>query len=648
MEQVGLKARMALPVMAKKRKFPLGAEVFPEGGVHFRVWAPLCRKVEVVFEDSQGEIELIREPHGYFSGLVETTGEGMLYRYRLDKKSKLLPDPVSRFQPEGPHGPSEIINPCRYAWTDEDWTGICAKGQVIYEMHIGTFTRQGTWASAAKELTELAALGITVLEVMPVAEFGGQFGWGYDGVDLFAPSHLYGRPNDFRRFIDRAHALGMGVILDVVYNHFGPDGCYLNLFSEDYFSDRYQNEWGRAINFDDRHSGPVREFFLTNAGYWIDEFHLDGLRLDATQQMFDSSREHILAAITRTVREAATGRATLLVADKHKTTGRSTLLVAENEPQQAMLVYPLEKGGYGFDALWNDDFHRSATVAMTGKNQAYYSDYLGRPQELISAMKWGYLYQGQRYSWQKKRRGTPALGLPPEAFITYLQNHDQIANTGIGQRIHELTSPGRHRAMVALLLCGPGTPMLFQGQEFASSSPFFYFADHSGKLAGIVREGRASFLSQFPNLATPEIQASLPDPADPSTFERSKLNFADRQKHEPIYTMYKDLLKLRHEDPVLRNVRPRGCDGAVLDTEAFLLRFFADDGNDRLLLVNLGRDLHLDPAPEPLLAPPEGKAWKVIWSSEDVRYGGCGQPPVETEDNWRIPGQAAVLLIGEA
>jgi maltooligosyltrehalose trehalohydrolase len=621
--------------MTQPRRLPVGAEVLAEGGVHFRVWAPGRRRVDVVLENESGDqqtrsVKLEPEGDGFFSGHAAEATVGSLYRYRLDGRSELFPDPTSRFQPQGPHGPSQVIDPEAFRWSDHAWPGTPLHGQVIYELHVGTFTKEGTWEAASGELTELAALGITVIEVMPVAEFPGRFGWGYDGVDLFAPTRLYGTPDDFRRFVDRAHAAGLGVILDVVYNHIGPDGNYLKQFAADYFTDRYKNEWGEALNFDGPNSGPVREFFLANAAYWVDEFHIDGLRLDATQQIFDNSPEHILAAISRLVREAARGRA--------------TLIVAENETQHTRLVRPVEEGGYGIDGLWNDDFHHSAFVALTGHNEAYYTDYLGSSQELLSAIKWGFLYQGQRYSWQKKRRGTPALDQPPARFITFIENHDQVANSGRGQRCHQLTSPGRYKAMTALLLLAPGTPMLFQGQEFASSSPFLFFADHNAELAKLVRRGRAQFLSQFRSLALPEMQACLPDPADPRTFERCKLDWSERQTHAEIYALHRDLLRLRREDSVFRAQRQRGVDGAVLGPQTFVLRFFAEDGDDRLLFVNLGRDLHLDPAPEPLLAPPEARSWDVLWSSEDIPYGGCGTAPLDTEENWRLPGEAAVAL----
>lgn len=621
------------------RRLPIGAEVVPGGGVHFRVWAPRSEAVSAQLGRAGGRfsaagawrVALEPEGGGYFSGTAPEAAPGLLYQFQLDHGA--FPDPASRFQPQGPHGPSQIVDPAGFAWTDARWPGVAREGQVIYEMHIGTFTRDGTWAAAMEQLPELARLGITVIELMPVAEFPGRFGWGYDGVDLFAPTRLYGRPADFRAFVDRAHALGLGVILDVVYNHLGPDGNYLKEFSPDYFTDRYRNEWGEPINFDGPNCGPVREFFLANAGYWIDEYHLDGLRLDATQQIFDCYPEHILAAIARRVRQAAPNR--------------STYLVAENEPQDVRLVRPLAQSGYGMDALWNDDFHHCALVALTGHNEAYYTDYRGSPQELISSIKWGYLYQGQWYRWQGKRRGTPAFGVPPAQFINFIQNHDQIANSLRGIRVHHLASPGNYKAMTALLLLGPATPMLFQGQEFAAATPFFYFADHHAELAALVARGRQQFLNQFPSVATPECQGLLPDPGREDTFQRCKLDFTERERHAPLYQMHRDLLQLRREDPVFSRPRPGGVDGAVLGPEALVLRFFGDGGDARLLLVNFGLDLRLDPAPEPLLAPVPGCGWKVRWSSEDPRYGGCGTPRPETEENWRIPGRAAVVLVPE-
>ena len=614
---------------APARHLPIGAEPLSDGGVHFRVWAPRCREVVVEIEGLE-PAALQSEPDGYFSLRSGPARAGMRYRFRLDGGEAALPDPASRFQPEGPHGPSEIVDPGDFAWNDQMWRGVPREQLIIYEMHIGTFTPEGSWEAASRELPALAELGITCLEIMPVADFAGRFGWGYDGVDLFAPSRLYGQPVDFRRFVDCAHALGIAVILDVVYNHFGPDGNYLKLFSTAYFTDRHVNDWGEAINFDGPDSGPVREFFVANAGYWIDEYHLDGLRLDATQAIFDRSEDHILAAIVRQVRSAAGDRI--------------TFVVAENEPQQAKLMRPAERGGYGLDALWNDDFHHSAMVALTGHHEAYYSDYRGRPGEFVAAAKHGFLYQGQRYQWQRKARGTPTLDLPAECFVVFLQNHDQVANSGTGERCHALTSPGRLRAMTAYLLLMPGIPMLFQGQEFGASSPFFFFADHQIGLSHDVREGRRLSLAQFPSLATREMRAELADPGDIDTFRRSVLDLGERQRHASIYALHRDLLELRRTDLVLGQ-RPYQIDGAALTDEAWMLRFFSQSGADRLLIVNLGRDLLLGPAPEPLLAPVEGQAWRLLWSSEAPLYGGSGSPAQDAAGDWLISGQSATVLI---
>jgi maltooligosyltrehalose trehalohydrolase len=551
----------------------------------------------------------------------------------LDGQSELFPDPASRFQPEGPFGPSEVIDPLAFGWSDADWKGIERAGQVIYEMHVGTFTQEGTWAAALAELPQLAALGVTVLEVMPVADFAGQFGWGYDGVNFFAPTRLYGRPDDFRRFVDRAHAVGLGVILDVVYNHFGPEGNFLREFASDYFSDRRETDWGPALNYDGENSRPVREFMVANARHWIAEYHLDGLRLDATQNIYDDSPVHLIAEVTQAVRDAAAGR--------------GTLVVAENEPQEARLIRPRESGGYGVDAAWNDDYHHSVMVALTGKREAYYTDYSGGPQEIISAAKRGYLFQGQRYAWQKKRRGQPALGADPSAFVVFLQNHDQVANSGRGHRAHLLASPGKYRALTALTLLAPGTPLLFQGQEFASSAPFLYFADHEADLARRVFRGRNEFLAQFPSLASPEAQRELRDPAAVSTFRACKLRFAERTAHREAYALHCDLLELRRADPVFRIPRAGGVDGAVLSHAAFVLRFFGREAGDRILVVNLGAEIDVGSIGEPLLASPSGEPWKPYWSSEDVRYGGDGVASFETDEGIHIPSECAMVLTGQ-
>jgi len=614
-------------------RLDLGAQVVAEG-VRFRVWAPSHRRVEVSVEGDQPVVfPLEPEADGYFSGTVPQLRAGALYRYRLDG-DQAYPDPCSRFQPQGPHGPSMVVDPAAYHWHDADWPGVRLPGQVIYEMHIGTFTGEGTFAAAARELEELKRLGVTLIEVMPVAEFPGRWNWGYDGVDLYAPSHVYGDAEACKRFVDAAHTRGLGVVLDVVYNHLGPDGNYLAAYGDRYFTDRYKNDWGAAVNFDGPGSREVRKFFIDNACYWVAEFHFDGLRLDATQDIHDAGPVHVLAELSRRVRRAAGER--------------QIVLIAENEPQQVRCLTPAEQGGYGFDGMWNDDFHHTAQVALASRREAYYCDYRGQPQEFLSALKRGFLYQGQWYQWQKKPRGSRVTTQPAAAFVIYTQNHDQVANSLQGQRLTAVTDPAHYRALTALMLLAPETPMLFMGQEFGASSPFLYFADHHEEvLARSVIKGRKRFLAQFPSHGSAQAQEVIPNPCSPETFEHSKLDFSERTTHAPLYLFHQDLLRLRREDPVIARQDRERLDGAVLGPEAFALRFFSDAGEDRLLVVNLGTDLEYVPAPEPLLAPAGGGGWRVLWSSDDPAYGGPGVVNPCGAEGWRLPGASAVLLAAE-
>jgi maltooligosyltrehalose trehalohydrolase len=601
-------------------------------GVHFRVWAPRARTISVVLEGGAGAgsaVELTGEAEGYFSGLAAEAKGGSLYRFQIDARESFA-DPASRFQPEGPHGPSEVIDPAAFEWTDGAWTGPRVERPLLYELHVGTFTREGNWAAAQRRLPHLARLGVSIIEIMPIADFVGRFGWGYDGVNLFAPTRLYGHPDDLRRFVDAAHALGIGVILDVVYNHFGPDGCSLRAFAEAYFAPQHTTDWGEAINYDGADSKHVREYFLANAAYWIEEFHLDGLRLDATQNIYDDSVPHIITEIVQRARAAARTR--------------RLYLVGENESQLAWLLRDAPAGGAGLDCLWNDDFHHSARVALTGSREAYYTDYRGTPQELISATRWGFLYQGQHYQWQEQRRGTPAYDLLPTAFVHYLENHDQVANSRAGERLHTIVNPGRLRALTALLLLGPATPLLFQGQEFASTAPFLFFADQKPELAESVRAGRKTFLRQFPSLATPESQLTLPDPLIEETFKRCHLDWSECERNVRALALHGDLIRLGREDATLRRPGRAHVHGAVLADAAFVLRFLGEAGDDRLLLINLGPQLLYAPSPEPLLAPPERASWSLLWSSEAPRYGGSGTPPLEQPDGWHLPAESAVLL----
>jgi len=590
------------------RRYPIGAEL-ADGGTHFRVWAPAAKRLTLVLESPQREIAMEPEAGGYFNLFVRGLPAGTLYRLRLDDRPELHADPMSRFQPAGPFGPSQVIDPRDSAWTDSAWHGVTNPGaQVMYELHVGTFTRAGTYAAAAERLPYLADLGITTIEMMPVNDYAGAYGWGYDGVNLYAPTRNHGTPQELRAFIDRAHALGVAVILDVVYNHFGPAGNSHFIFAPE-FRAKTANDWGDALDY----SRPgVREFFVTNAAYWIDEFHFDGLRIDATQAILDDHNPHILADIVRHARAAAGTR--------------RIFIVGENEPQDAALVT-----SHGLDALWNDDFHHSARVALTGATDGYFHDYRGTPQELVSAVKHGFLYQGQIYAWQRNPRGTPARDLSRRSFVHFLENHDQVANLGFGDRLTTLAQPAKLRALTALLLLSPEIPMLFQGQEMGSRAPWRFFCDHDPELSALVREGRAAFLRQFARLATHETQAALPDPTTRATFDACILD--EPPLDNPWLRLHRDLIALRKQLPLDDDV-----DGAVLGPETFCLRW-----PERLLLVNLGHTFRDNVLPEPLLAPPLRQGWRVQWSSEHPAYGGLGTPEPFTAARLAIPPCAAVL-----
>jgi maltooligosyltrehalose trehalohydrolase len=600
-----------------KRKYPVGAEIIGDE-INFRVWAPSKKNIQLLIEHPFSKtIEMQPDKNGYFSASIKKISEPLLYCFKLPDKSKPLPDPASRFQPQGPLGPSQVIDSSLFKWTDESWPGLKADNQIIYEMHIGTFTQEGTWSATAAELNELADFGITVIEIMPIADFLGPFGWGYDGICLFSPYHQYGKPEDLVNFIDTAHRNKLGVILDVVYNHLGP-GDFLKDFSEKYFSPQL-GEWGQCINFDGPDSRAVRDFYISNACYWIKEYHFDGFRFDATQQIIDNSENHIISEIVQESRAAA---------------GEKNLyLIGENEPQDVKLF------DYGLDALWNDDFHHSIKVALTGRNEAYFNDYTGTAQELLGAVKHGFIYQGQFSKWQKKRRGTCTKNIEPSKFINYIENHDQIANSALGMRAGQLTSASKCRAATAFLILGPWTPLIFQGQEFNASSPFLYFADASST----IDQDRKNFLSQFPTLNTKKILDLMADPMNENTFKRSKLDLNERQTNSKFYEMFKTFLILKKTDPVFSS-QNSDIESAVLNDSILLIRYVEQD-EGRLLIFNFGKTLFFSPAVQPLLAPYKNKKWEMLLSTENPEFGGNGIAEIEMIDGWYIPAECTIVLI---
>lgn len=611
--------------MIRERNYPIGAEIQAGEEVHFRVWAPDRNELNLILETESGVLTsepMQAEENGYFSHLSKRATKGSLYRFSFGDQNVRFPDPASRFQPHGPKGPSKVME-TEFPWSDDSWKGLTIDAQVIYEIHIGTFTQEGTFEAAAKKLKELAELGITAVEVMPLHDFPGRFGWGYDGVNLFAPCRLYGPPSDVKQFVDQAHRLGIGVILDVVYNHFGHEDNYLHMFASKYFNSDIKTPWGDAVNFE---ALPVREFFVSNVKYWIDEFHMDGLRFDATSCIFSGTGEHILAEMAASARKAAGER--------------KIILIAESETQDTKLIKPRDEGGYGFDAIWNDDFHHAARVRLTGKREFYFKDYQGSPQEFISCLKHGFLYQGQLSSWKGEARGTPSLHLERKKMVIFLENHDQVGNTGFSERLLHGVDYGDFKALTTLLLLSPNTPLLFQGQEWGCKTPFYYFADHSEDLKILVDQGRREFMTKFPRMATREAQSNITNPSELLTFMQSKIE--NEAKYLPLLEMHKALIRLRKEDPVLRKMQERELDGSVIGKNAFLIRYFGEK-EDRLLIVNLRPDFELNTPSDPLLSPGLQKEWKILFSTEAVLFGGQGTPPLASPF-WTIQGHSALLL----
>lgn len=610
----------------------LGATLQSNGQTRFRVWAPDRAQVEVVLEGREHRpVALVRDATGHHSGVCDAPA-GTRYRYRLDG-GEAFPDPCSRFQPEGPHGPSEVIDPRAFSWSDAAFPGLTLAGQVLYELHVGTFTPEGTYDALERELPALRALGITCLELMPLNTFDGRFNWGYDGVSLFAPCAVYGRPDALRRLVDSAHRLGLGVILDVVYNHLGPSGNYLAQYARGYVSDRHPKEWGDPLDFDGAQAGPVRDFVIQNACHWIAEYHFDGLRLDATQSLHDASPRHVVGELIEAARRTA-----------HP---KRLLFIAENEPQDPRYVRPPSEGGLGADALWIDDFHHSARVALGGQREAYCRDYRGTAQELLSCALRNSLFQGQWYEWQSKRRGGLMHQVPAPRAVFFLQNHDQVANALRGPRLDRLGGWARARALTAFFLLLPQTPLLFMGQEYFAPQPFLFFSDHAPLLQAQVNQGRERFLAQFDSAREALEREGFHPLATEAAFRASTLDLRQRAdpQHAPALLLHRELLALRRTDPLFRRQDGARLEGAVLSDEALVLRWRGEaQEGDRLLLLNLGAELRGSPCPEPLLALPCERTWRALLSSEETRFGGSGAVCPTGEGPWMIPGPCTLVL----
>ncbi len=588
-------------------QMPIGAQPDADG-TRFRVWSPERTEVAVVRYDGETPgmaYPMQQDEQGYWFALLPEFGAGSLYMYRLDGEID-RPDPASRHQPFGVHGPSMVVDPT-FAWSDGEWTGVPRTALVIYEVHIGTATPDGTFDAFIEHLPHVRELGATVIELLPVADFPGERNWGYDGVDLYAPARAYGGADGLKRLVDAAHAEGLGVLMDVVYNHLGPAGNYLRDFEQGYFTGRHHTPWGEALNYDGTHSRPVREFFINNALYWAHEYHVDGLRLDATHAIIDDSPYHLLQELAERVRDS-------LPAERHFE------IIAEDGRNEAALARATSAGGLGLDGIWADDFHHVVRVTLTGEQEGYYRDYQGGSEELATTLKNGWLYTGQTTIRDEEKRGTPTDELPLSSFIYCLQNHDQIGNRALGERLNHEIGLDAYRAATALLLLAPFTPLLYMGQEWASSSPFMFFTDHDEELGRLVTEGRRKEFEHFSAFAGERV----PDPQALDTFERSKLIWDEvtSEPHASILRLHRDLLAIRHRYAVYReeqrdlfDVRPVGEAGVVLATTVDVGR-----QGSLIVVVNLRGENTIDLAPEMA----RGDAWDVLLDTENPRYGGDG------------------------
>lgn len=568
--------------MHRYHPMPFGAHLMEDGRVNFRLWAPGARKVELCLQGLAPEVRLLmaHEADGWFGIITEFAGSGYHYQYRIDDQWS-IPDPASRYQPADVHGSSQVIDAGSWRWKDSGWRGRPWEETVIYELHVGTFSEEGTFAGVKKKLDYLVDLGVTALQLMPIAEFPGQRNWGYDGVLPFAPDSRYGSPDELKDLIASAHAKGLMVFNDVVYSHFGPEGNYLGRYAPAFFTDRYRTPWGRAINFDGQDSYWVRQFFIHNALYWLEEYHFDGLRLDAVHAIFDQSEPDILQCLAEAV---------------HKGPGfdRPVHLILENDHNAAhYLRVDADHPRRFFNAQWNDDFHHAMHVILTGERSGYYQDYVPQPlRHLGRCLAEGFAYQGETSAYRDSQpRGEPCIDLPSTAFVNFIQNHDQVGNRPTGERVSALCSPESLRAATAILLLAPSPPLLFMGQEWASSRAFPYFVDFPESLAEQVARGRLNEFAKFPEYRDVKLLKSMPPPNATATFEAAKLPWSeiDRMPHKHWLTYHRELLRIRHERilPRLKGAPGERARYRIVDDQVLFVQWSMSDASTLVLLANL-------------------------------------------------------------
>jgi maltooligosyltrehalose trehalohydrolase len=591
----------------RRHRMRFGAEVEAEG-VRFRLWAPKHDRVVLEIEGEHVFRPMRALGDGWHELRTDAARPGSLYRFVFPDGHR-IPDTASRFQPRDVHGPSEVIDPAAYIWRDTDWRGRPWEEAVVYELHVGAFTREGTFRAAAEKLDDLAALGVTAVQLMPLGDFPGERNWGYDGVQLFAPDSSYGRPEDLKAFVDAAHLRGLMVFLDVVYNHFGPEGNYLPACAP-IFTDRHHTAWGMAVNYDAEGSDVVRELVVSNALYWIEEFHMDGLRLDAVHAIADDSATHVLNEIADAVHAAAGDRA--------------VHLILENEENTASLLARDEGGGpRHYTAQWNDDLHHVLHAAASGEDAGYYGDYVGNTERLGRALAEGFAFQGETMPYRGRPRGEPSAALPPSSFVAFIQNHDQVGNRAFGDRITRFASPEAVRAISAVYLLSPQIPMLFMGEEWAASSPFLFFCDFEPQLAAAVREGRRKEFARFPEFQDAETRERIPDPSAPETFLASKLDWGEAEAgaHVGWREHYRRLLEVRRTEltPRLQKIRGHAGRHDILRPGAVSVSWTLGDGSVLRMAANLSD------APLTVSHAPQGR---ILWE--------CGEPVDSGFGPWMV------------
>ncbi|HEY0792006.1 MAG TPA: malto-oligosyltrehalose trehalohydrolase [Chthoniobacterales bacterium] len=592
-------------MMEQTRRFSQGAE-WTGTGVSYRTWAVDKKTVAVVIVDETGKVvrQLPLKPDGSgFYAAWDSWGKpGDLYQYEVD--GQCLPDPASRFQPQGVHGPSQVIDPAVYAWQAREWRRPDLRDLVIYELHVGTFTPEGTYAAISQHFDHLKQVGVNAIQLMPVADFPGRWNWGYDAVACYAPSRAYGTPDELRGLVDAAHGAGLAVILDVVYNHLGPDGNYLGAYAKDYFNPQHTTPWGAAFNFDAPHAEAVRQFFVENPQYWLTDFHVDGFRLDATHAIPDDSPKHVIQEIAEHVQAAG------------------ALVICEDPRNDRKIILPRESGGYGCDAVWADDFHHVVRVQMTQENEGYLGYFKGTIDEIVRTINEGWLFVGQKQI-DGLPRGTRGSDLPPERFVFCISNHDQVGNRAFGDRISKVVDPAAYRAASGLFLLTPYTPMLFMGQEWAASTPFLYFTDHETELGRNITQGRRKEFSQFKAFSDPVTREQIPDPQADATFQDSKLNWTEPAEggHATVVRLYTALLQLRTR---WLGSRQRGDWHAEPIGEAALaLRYDLPAGQAVLVVAQLTPvTSRLNSGAHPVLRAGNNRTWELLLSTNEVAYGG--------------------------